>query len=332
MLKFLPAVLLLLLLPALRAQVLAEHPFATELGRALALEAGATATDVPHHVHYELKLYDRHHKLTTGSWDIWRDPQHYVRSDMVAGDFHFTHIQDLAQHTEWRHYEGLLPLKIFDLLQNYESPEEAVGLFMDRTLESNGTVTFQQIDGSPFDCTPEFLETRVCFDPIAHVLAFAEIMNQTITWEDWQPLGTHSVPRRFRIYDGNRLIVEADGKGEAVKTFPAQLFVIPAGEPDMGDPQNDGTVPHRIMAMKPAAMDLQYGNILMHLFVGSDGKVKKAEVIDADDNDVIGEAKRFAKSLTFAPQMKDGAAVPFEEYMYLRHGVNFSDSPQSGSS
>jgi hypothetical protein len=321
--KFLPAVLLLLIVPALTAQVLASHPFATELARALALEAGATATDIPHHVHYDLKLYDRRHKLTTGTWDIWRDPQHYVRADFAAGDFRYTHIEDLAQHKEWRHFDNVLPLKIYDLRENYAKPELPVAFFSNPKLNPDPMVTFQQIDGSPFDCTAESLDMRICFDPIIHVLAFAQIMNQTITWEDWQPLGTHSVPRRFRIYDGDRLIVEASGNAEAVKTFPPDQFVIPAGEPDMGEPENGGTVPHQVLSMKPMGMDLLYGNALTHLFVDADGTVKKVEVVDADDDNLVGAAKHFARDVKFAPQMKNGVAVPFDEYLYIRHSMNF---------
>lgn len=323
MLKLLSAVLLLLVSSASGAQVLANHPFGVAIARALALEAGATATDIPHHVHYDLKLYDYRHKLTAGTWDIWRDPQHYIRTDIAAGDFHYTEIEDLAQHTQWQRFDHVLPLKIFDLRQNYQEPEVPVSLFGDPTLAEKSSVSFQQIDGSPFDCTPQSLQMRICFDPIAHVLAFAQIMNQTVTWEDWQPLGTHSVPRRFRIYDGDRLIVEASGEAAAVKTFPAQLFVIPAGQPDMGEPENGGAAPHRVIEGKPLKMDLLYGNALMHLFVQPDGKVKKAELVDADDQDVIGPARHFARNLRFAPQMENGAAVPFEQYLYVRHSPSF---------
>jgi len=332
MLKFLFAVLLLLTSPLLRGQVLASHPFATELTRALDLEAGATATDVPHHVHYTLKLYSYRHKLTTGTWDIWRDPQHYVRTDIVVGEFHYTHIDDIVHKRQWRHFDHVLPLKVFDLRQNYEKPEVPVALFGDRKLASRSTVTFQQVDGSPFDCTPELLEERVCFDPIAHVLAFAQIMNQTITWENWQPLGTHSVPRVFRIYDGDRMIVEASGSAEEVKTFPPNLFTIPTGEPDMGEPENDGSAPHRIIDAKPMDIDFQYGNVLLHLFVEPDGKVKKSEVVDADDDDLIGAAKHFVRDLKFAPQIKSGVAVPFDEFLYVLHAPNIGDTSQRGSS
>lgn len=321
--KILPAILLLLASVALGAQVLSDRPFAAEMAQALELEAGATATDIPHHVHYELKLYDRRHKLTTGTWDIWRDPQHYVRTDIAAGDFHSVDIEDLAQHTQWRHFDRVLPLKLFDLRQNYDQPAVAVAFFSNPSLAPNARVTFQQIDGSPFDCTAESLQIRICFDPIAHVLAFAQIMNQTMTWENWQTVGRHSIPQRFRIYDGNRLIVEASGKVDVVKTFPPDLFIVPPGEPDMGDPEDNGSAPHRVIAAKSLEPDLLYGNVLMHLFVGPDGKVKKAELIDADDDSLIGDAKHFARNVKFAPQVTKGVAVPFDEYLYIQHSLNF---------
>lgn len=131
------------------------------------------------------------------------------------------------------------------------------------------------------------------------------------------------MPQRFRIYDGDHLIVEASGKAEEVKTFPPDLFVIPAGEPDMGEPENDGTTPHRITGVKPLDMNLLYGNVLLQLLVRPDGKVKKADVIDADDEVLIDDAKHFARNLTFAPQMKDRVAVPFEQYLYVQHSPTF---------
>lgn len=321
--KFLPAVLLLLASALLNAQVLAKHPFQTELERALALEAGATATDVPHHVHYDLKLYDRHHKLTTGTWDIWRDPLRFVRSDISAGDFHYTHITDLAGHKEWRHFEGVLPLKIYDLRQNYEKPDQAVQLFSDGRLLPDAMVGFQQVSGSPFECTETTLSMRICFDPLAHVLAFAQIMNQTFTWENWQAVGRHTVPGRFRIYDGDRMIVEASGSVEVVKSFRPDLFVIPKGEPDMGEPEDNGVTPHKIIDAKPLDLNMMYGNAMVHLFVDPEGKVKKVEIVDADDNDILDDVKSFAHHLRFAPQLQNGAAVPFDEYFYIRHAINF---------
>jgi hypothetical protein len=313
----LPTLFLTLLLPAGRAQVIANRPFTAAITRARSLEAGATATDIPHHVHYDLKLYNHKGKLTTGTWDIWRDPQHYIRADIVAGDFHYSHIEDLTLKTNWRHFNTLMPLKVFDLRQNYAQPDFAVMRFGTATPEHY--VRFQQIQGSPFDCTSELVQVRVCFDPLAHVLAFAQMFNQTVTWEDWQPLGSHSIPRRFRIYDAGRVMIEAAGHAEVVKTFPPGLFSIPPGKPDMGEPEVDGSSPHKVIDRKPVHLDPLYGNVLAHVEVDPQGKVKKVDMIDADDDDIIHDSEQYLKHLTFAPQLKDGVPAPFDQYIYLRY-------------
>jgi hypothetical protein len=303
--------------PATFAQVVSNPPFSAAIARARALEAGALATDVPHHIHYDLKLYSHTGKLTRGTWDMWSDPLRFTRSDIVAGDFHYTHIEDLVHTTQWRHFNTVMPLKVYDLLQNYAEPGFAVSYF---ALPGHD-VHFEQVQGSPFSCTSQVLQMRVCFDPLAHVLAFAEMFNQTVTWEDWQPIGTHTVARRFRIYDAGRIMVEASGKAEVVKSFPPGLFTIPPNEPDMGEPEDNGSAAHKVTGFQPVDIDMLYGNLLIKVDVDSEGKVHKAHVIDADDDDLIHDAMEFAKHLTFAPQITNGVATPFEQYIYLRYAL-----------
>jgi hypothetical protein len=306
------SLLLLLLLPAASAQVLATSPFSTAIARARALEAGALATDVPHHIHYDLKLYDHRGNRTKGTWDLWSDPLHFTRTDIVAGKFHYTHIEDLAHTIQWRHFNTLMPLKVYDLRRNFIEPVYAVTWFS--LPAGDRTVQFEQVEGSPFDCTKVLFQMRVCFDPFVHVLAFAQVFNQTMTWEDWQPVGTHMIPGRFRIYDGGGLIVEATGKAEVVKSFPPGLFTIPAHEPDMGEPENRGMTPHAIVGSKPVPLDMIYGNLLVKLEVAADGQVHKAHLVDSDDDDLISPGMEFAKHLSFAAQ-----PAPFEQYLYLRY-------------
>lgn len=315
----LSALLLLAVLPMGWAQVVARQRFAAAISRARTLEAGATASDVPHHIHYDLKLYSHKGRRTKGTWDIWRDPLHFTRTDIVAGDFHYTHIDDLVRHVLWRHFNTLMPLKVYDLRQNYLEPNYAVTLFSSNDPEY--FVYFEQVQGSPFDCTHEMVQTRICFDPLAHVLAFAQMFNQTVTWEDWQPLGTHAIPQRFRIYDAGRIMVEASGHAEIVNNFPAGLFTIPPDEPDMGEPEEDGTTPHQLVSSRKVHLDPLYGNVLVKVEVDAEGTVHKVDLVDADDDDLIRDSVKFAKHLVFVPQITNGVATAFDQYIYLRYNV-----------
>ena len=87
-------------------------------------------------MHYDLKLYNHKGKLTTGTWDIWRDPQHYIRTDIVAGDFHYTHIEDLNRKKQWRHFNTVMPLKVYDLRQTYREPDFLVEQFCESDSEA----------------------------------------------------------------------------------------------------------------------------------------------------------------------------------------------------
>jgi hypothetical protein len=106
-----------------------------------------------------------------------------------------------------------------------------------------------------------------------------------------------------------------------VKSFPPGLFTIPPDEPDMGEPEDNGTAAHKVIGSKPVKLDMLYGNLLIRVKVDADGKVHKADLIDADDDDLIHDAMEFAKHLTFAPQVTNGVAAPFEQYIYLRYAL-----------
>lgn len=312
------ALFLLTLVSAGSAQVVSNPPFGIAINRALSLEAGALAGDVPHHIHYDLKLYSHKGKLTRGTWDVWRDPLHSTRTEIVAGDYHYIHIEDLAHTIQWRHFNTVMPLKVYDLRQNFREPAFPVSFFA--MPDPSNNVHFEQVEGMPFDCTSLRFQMQVCFDPLVHVLAFARVFNQTMTWEDWQPVGLHSVPRRFRIYDAGQIMVEAEGHVEVVKTFPPGLFAIPSNQPDMGEPEEDGATPHKVIATKPVRLDLLYGNLLVKVEVNAEGEVHKVDLIDADDDDLIKPAVEFAKHLTFAAQ-----GMPFEQYIYVHYSVGVKE-------
>jgi hypothetical protein len=125
-------------------------------------------------------------------------------------------------------------------------------------------------------------------------------------------------------------MVEAAGTAEQVKTFPPGLFVIPADQPDMGEPENDGAIPHKVVGTKPVHLEQLYGNVLVQLHVGVDGKVKKTTLIDADDDDIVDEAKQFAHHLVFEPQIRDGAATAFDQYIYLRCAIGVQEKSAAG--
>src|ERR1700753_4315225 len=91
-------------------QVMQNTNYEQELRHAMSLIAGMTSTDIPHHIHYDLKLYDRDGRESTATYDIYRDPIMYQRIEMKAGSFELTHISNVRDKKEWLQYTGEEPV------------------------------------------------------------------------------------------------------------------------------------------------------------------------------------------------------------------------------
>jgi hypothetical protein len=292
------------------AQVMQTKRFDTLLSHARALSAGETASDISHHIHYDVKYRDEHGHEVTATYDIYRDRLRYTRVDIAAQGYRCRHIKDLLNKSEWQHSAGDIPLKIFDLRDVLVEPEPEIQVFTKYPLAAS--VHQEMIDGSPFACADDNSGVRICFDPLIRSFAFAQVLNQTVTYDDWQRIGTHAVPGKIRLYDDKKLLVEATGKVEPVKQFPS-LFFAPGSE----SPDKDQS--HRIVHLKPMVKEAVYGNVQLQISVDGAGKVTKAKILDADNNQVKPIATKLARSLRFDPQSTNGQPAPFTSVFYLHY-------------
>lgn len=295
-------------------QVMQNTNYEQELKHAESLLAGVTATDIPHHVHYDLKLYDRDGHESTATYDIYRDPIMYQRTDVKAGDYQLTHITNLRDHVDWQHYTGDAPLKIVDFERVMIIPQSAVTRF---TQEPQGIkpMTQQQIEGAPLLCASDDAGTSICFNPMVRLFAYAQMFNCTIMYDQWLPIGSHTVPGAIRIYSDKKLLVEATGTVEAVKKFPEHFMEIP-------DTPSQPTQESQYKIVKSKPMDLsdpRYGSAQIAVSVDEKGHPIKESIIDSDDKHLEGTLRKCAKDIVFEPRMKDGQPIPFEVVLYLEH-------------
>lgn len=292
-----------------------------ELHHAQSLLAGATATDIPHHVHYDLKLYDHDGHESTGTYDIYRDPTLYQRTDVKVGDFQLTRISSLGEHAEWVHYTGQMPLKIMDFERVMDIPESAVNRFS-KEIQAVRQMQPQQLRRAPLLCANDNAGTAICFNPMIHLFSYAQMFNRTIMYDQWLPIGLHTVPGTIRIYEDKKLLLEATGTVEAVKTFPDHLLEIP-DTPSQPSPDSD----YKIVKSKP--MDLsepRYGNIQIAVSIDEKGRTTKESIIDTDDKHLDGVARKYTRDLVFEPRLKDGQPVPFDTVIYLEYYPFFLDA------
>jgi hypothetical protein len=304
----------------LSAQVMQTTNYTTLLSHARALTAGATASDISHHLHYDVKYRDGQGHEVTATYDIYRDRLRYTRVDIAAPSYSYRHIKDLLNKREWKHSVGEMPLKVYDLRDVLIEPKPEIYVFTQFPLAAS--VHQQMIDGSPFSCADDNSGIRICFDPLIRSFAFAQVLNQTVTYDDWQRIGTHAVPGRIRLYDDKKLLVEATGKVEPVKQFPPLFFVPNNGVPGNGVPGNeprDDDASRRLVHFKPLEKEMIYGNVQMQISVDDKGKVTRTKILDADNKTVKPIASKFAHSLRFDTKSANNRPASFTSVFYLHY-------------
>jgi TonB family protein len=303
-------------LAPIHAQVPQNTDYEKELQYARSLLADTTATDIPHHVHYDLKLYDLDGHETTATYDVYRDPLLYDRYEIKAPNYEFTMIRSLrgpSKLVDWLHTTGDKPLRITDFEQAFDMPISAIKRFAQEG--QIGKMEPQELEGAPLICANDNDGTAICFNPLVHIFAYAQMFNRTIMYDQWLPIGTHVVPGVIRIYQDKKLLVEATGTVEAVKTFPPHFMQVP-DTPSQTDPANM----HKILHYEPLDISqMRYGNIAVRISVDEKGKVTKAEVADSDDKHLDGVARKFARKLLMQPEIKDGSPVPYDTVIYLEY-------------
>jgi hypothetical protein len=304
----------LLVAASARPQVMQNTNYQHELEHARALLAGTTPTDAPHHVHYDLKFYDRNGHEGTATYDVYRDPIMYERTEIKADDYQFTQISDVRNHTVWQQYTGDKPLKVAGFEQAVQMPMAAINRLA-REPERVGNMELQAFEKMPLLCANDHAGTAVCFNPLIHLFSFAQMFNQTVMYDNWLPVGSHTVPGTVRIYEDKKLLLQATATVEMVKKFPPHLMEIPQ-TPSQPDPVSR----HKIVQREEMELtQARFGDVAMRLSVDEKGHVTKVAVLDSDDKHIEGPAKKFAQHLVYEPEVENGHPVPFETVIYVEY-------------
>ena len=288
--------LLCLLLPlsaSTQGQVMQTHNLASAVKQARTLMAGATASDVPHHVHYDVRFLDRSGHKANATYDVYRDPGRFIRVDIASSGYTSESIEDILGKHSWRHATGEIPLKLFDLGGILLGPEPAL-YGLDRSRRGAVPVHQQMVDQALYLCGGDQAAIRVCFDPLIRAFAFAQVFNETFVYGDWKRIGTHAIPGKIQIFDDTKLLVDASGTVEPVEKFPPRFFQ--AGP----KPSTVDTESRPVVHMDPVPPSPFYGNVQIQIEIDPEGKVAQSKVLDLDDKRIKRPALKFIRSLRFA--------------------------------
>ncbi len=186
------------------------------------------------------------------------------------------------------------------------------------------------------------LET-FCIDPATgHVLSVViSVANAEIgsfEYSDYTTSGTTSYPQTIKVFYAKVQLEEAKVTVSREAKFADTLFAPPdkstvvdfASCPDVG---KNFTAPHvskSVPAKEPAA-DLKakkFGLVWVLANVGKDGSVTKADVIGGGDPDLVTAATAAVQQYKYAPYMRCGQAVAFQEVVVVPFAPPQSKKPQ----
>lgn len=292
-----------------QCQVLEDLNLEHEIDRATSMLAGTRADDLPHQVHYELKLVDVRGQESHATYDIFRENT-LAHVEMSALGFHYVRVLVDDGKRTWSKETGTEPLKLLDFQMVLLGPSAALS----RLKAEMPRLVRQVIDGSPYLCADDGGGTAICFDPLLHIYAFGQTFNQTAVYDTWLKVGVRYVPGHIRIFQGKRLLLEATGTVLPESKFPPETFTIPA------QPEDSTVELHSILktGRTDDARGLLYGNVQLTVGVDEKGKVRKVDVVDSDDKDLEGAAKHFAKTTVYAPYLVNGQPQSFETTLWYR--------------
>lgn len=323
---FLFAALLLMVGHASPAQVMPTRDWARALGQARNLLPGTGDAGVPYHLHYDLHFRGPHGSDLTGTYDVYVDPYRFRRTDISSASFHETRTEDLRNPSaSWTSITGDMPLGLYDFEGIVSEPLPALFALAHSAAAEPLSLHPQILEGSPYDCVDDRVMTRVCFDPLTHVFAIAQILNQSFVYSNWIPLRRRAVPSLIQIYDGNTQLVTATGTIVEVHNLPPLFFI-------QATPSVKTPIEQRPVVSYPEFKAVPwFGNAAVRITVDEQGKVKHAEVVEIDNHHVEHATLKFIRGLRFRPASETpDAPATFTAVFYLRYlpRANADPSPE----
>lgn len=260
-----------------------------------------------YHEHTDLRIIDINGVETKATLDGWHKGR-LGRDEQRAPGWRSTIVWSAEQ--SWASHDGICPLRLcglFDVTPRPGPMERRIRVLGQRDVKLRQRST----DGVLHSCSGSFGGAEICFDIGTGFPALATVDDERIVYEDWSQYRGAVYPSRWALYRGQRLQIEAS---VTVTGFdgPDSLF----------DPLADvAPRPNRLGAQledsptilsRGAVKSSNFGQALVKVSVDANGRVKNAELLDADDSSLGQAALVAAKKTVYLPQEANGTRISFE--------------------
>jgi len=269
---------------------------------------------VGYHQHTDFRMIDLNGQTTSASRDRWHLGQ-VGRDEESAPGWHSIIVWAAEQN--WSEHDGMRPMRLAGLFDVDPRPAP-----MERRIRIFGkdyvTLKLQEVDGVLRRCSSVFGGAEICFDPVAGFPNSASLDDERVVYEEWGEFAGKRFPSRWAVNRGDRLQMEARTTVTNLDSSAGLFDPLPGVDPRpnrLGAQLEDADSILSRGDLKPCS----FGQALVKVFVGQNGRVERATLIDADDKSLGAAALNAAKHTVYFPRESEGQSISYETAFRIEH-------------
>jgi hypothetical protein len=267
-------------------------------------------------MHSELRIITVQGKESTATVDHWRNGNLF-RLEERAQNWSVTSFSD--GNRAWSSQHGTQPMRLWtidgltDLSPRPNPAERRIRVYAPKGLKMNR----RKIMGVMFSCSGKHAGAEICFDSETGFPIEATVDQEQVVYKGWAPFGDGFYPTRLALYRGRRLQLEVSTTITYLTTSEKDTFQIPAGATESSPVHGMYPVESHRLVRSGEADTASFGDALVKVFVDDSGKVRRAELLDADDKNIGAAALRAAMQTVYVPDRTSGERQAFEAQYFM---------------
>jgi hypothetical protein len=268
------------------------------------------------HIRTEVRMIDLNGRESNATVDHWQNGR-LSRDEENATGWHCIIVWGVGQN--WSTSAGISPLRLYflrDLTPRPGPAERRIRIYA----QGYVALVHRKINGEERSCSGEFAGAEICFDISTGYPASAHVDEERVVYEEWAQFNGSSYPSRIALYRGHRLQMEATTTVTPLEDASDKLFQpLPDVTPfsnQLGVHREDRK--YKVLT-RGEVYGPFYGEALVKINVDESGRVRHAELIDADDKSVGRAAVEAAQRTVYMPFEVNGHKVPFQTTFYTNH-------------
>jgi hypothetical protein len=267
-------------------------------------------------IHSELRIITVKGEETMATVDEWLTAN-FSRWQETASNWHLDMYSDGSRM--WSVQQGLQPMRLWridgfpDLFPRPGPAERRIRIYAPKDMKMEQ----RKIGNVRFSCSGKFAGAEICFDAGLGFPVEAMVDQEQVVYEDWKKFGDGFYPGRLALYRGRRLQMEAVTRIRALTPADREIFRAPEGAEVLSAVDGWFHFENDPRAYTQVLDTPLFGDAQVKIFVDDTGKLRRAELLDADDEDLGAATLRAARLAAYKPDRSSGERQAFEGQFFV---------------